>query len=87
MIVYFRVVTEAARGGKIERVVREQMFEAREGPLRSSISGTSGIERTADANPTGHFWRDKWTALSGPLSGMHVFECFKTNMHGPGERR
>jgi hypothetical protein len=20
-------------------------------------------------NPPGHFWRDKWTALSGPLSG------------------
>ena len=21
-------------------------------------------------NPPGHLWRDKWTALSGPLSGL-----------------
>ena len=24
-------------------------------------------------NPPGHLWRDKWTALSGPLSGLRVW--------------
>jgi len=36
-------------------------------------------ERTAD--PPGHSWRDKWTALSGPLS-VHTRQRWRGN--GPG---
>jgi len=37
------------------------------GPLRAvQLSRYKWPELT---NPPGHLWRDKWTALSGPLSG------------------
>ena len=65
-----REKVEHARG----RVAREQRERARVSAAPEIFArerhGQLRRERTADAlNPPGHLWRDKWTALSGPLSG------------------
>jgi len=62
MIVLYVPIRSAA-GNKLNQFPHEKHWT---GSRAESQAG-----RTADAlltNPPGHLWRDKWTALSGPLS-------------------
>jgi len=40
-----------------------------EGGVSGVVRGLRGQQMLTDT--PGHLWRDKWTALSGPLSGFH----------------